>query len=157
MTDRRDAMTHEFVQFIPDELEEGVVYVSIRYRVVTHLCPCGCGERVVTPLHPMQWTLSYDGETVSLNHSIGGGGCNSHYFITRDKVRWALPLTDQQRIRAARRDLTAVQTGSDDWPDLDMESGSLSGAEREAEHGQPEPAGLPRIGIWARLKRFFTR
>jgi len=157
MTDRRDTMTHEFVQFIPDELEEGVVYVSLRYRVVTHLCPCGCGERVVTPLHPMQWTLSYDGETVSLNHSIGGGGCNSHYFITRDKVRWALPLTDQQRLRAAHRDLAAVRTESDEWPDLSVESGSLSGSEREAEHGHLEPAGSPRIGIRARLKRFFTR
>jgi hypothetical protein len=156
MTDRRDTMTHEFVQLIPGELEDGVVYVSIRYRVVTHLCPCGCGERVVTPLHPMQWTLSYDGETVSLNHSIGGGGCNSHYFITRDKVRWALPLTDKQRTRAARRDLTALRAGYDGGPDLDMESGPLSGAGREAEHGQPEPADLPRIGIWARLKRFFT-
>lgn len=157
MTDRRETMTHEFVQFIPDELEEGVVYVSVRYHVVTHLCPCGCGERVVTPLHPMQWTLSYDGETVSLNHSVGGGGCNSHYFITRDKVRWAMPLTDKQRIRAARRDLTALQTGSDGWPDLDVEPGALSGAEREADHGEPEPVVSPRVGVWARLKRFFTR
>jgi hypothetical protein len=157
MTDRRETMTHEFVQLIPDELEEGVVYVSVRYHVVMHLCPCGCSERVVTPLHPMQWTLSYDGETVSLNHSIGGGDCNSHYFITRDKVRWAMPLTDKQRIRAARRDLTALQTGSDRWPDLDVEPGSLSGAERETDHGAPEPVVSPRVGVWARLKRVFTR
>lgn len=156
MTDRRDTMTHEFVQFIPDELEDGVVYVSIRYRVVTHLCPCGCGERVVTPLQPMQWTLSYDGETVSLNHSIGGGVCNSHYFIARNRVRWASPLTDKQRIRAARRDLTALHTGSDDWPDLDEERGSLSGSQRETDDGQPQPAVSPKTGVWRRVKRVFT-
>ena len=39
---------HEFVQFIPEELQEGTVYVSIRFATVSHLCACGCKTKVVT-------------------------------------------------------------------------------------------------------------
>ena len=101
-------MEHEFVTFIPDELAEGVVYVSVQYNVATHLCCCGCGERVVTPLNPAQWSVTYDGETVSLDHSIAGGSCNSHYFIKRGKVCWAPTLTQRQLSLAAQRDQAAV-------------------------------------------------
>jgi hypothetical protein len=45
-------LKHEFVEFIPDELKEGTIYVSIRFATATHLCCCGCGSRVVTPLRP---------------------------------------------------------------------------------------------------------
>ncbi len=160
MTEQRETMTHEFVEFISDELDEGVVYVSIRYRVATHLCPCGCGERVVTPLHPAQWALSYDGETVSLKPSIGGGGCNSHYFITRGRVRWAVPLTDRQRGRAAQRDQAALGIGSDEWPgpDDDAESRRPEGPGGDAEDGHAEGIGAAtKRTLWGRLKSFFAR
>jgi hypothetical protein len=75
------SVTPQFVTYIPEELGEGVVYVSIDYRVAVHRCCCGCGERAVTPLNPAQWSVMYDGETVSLDPSIAGGRCNSHYFI----------------------------------------------------------------------------
>jgi hypothetical protein len=97
------------VTYIPEELDEGVVYVSIQYKVATHLCMCGCGDRVVTPLNPAQWSVTYDGETVSLNHSIAGGNCNSHYFIKRGRVTWAPRLTKRQLALAAQRDLAAAQ------------------------------------------------
>lgn len=66
---------------------------------------------MVTPLNPAQWAVTYDGENVSLNPSIGGGRCNSHYFLTRGRVRWAMPLTEHQRRRAAERDKAALQLG----------------------------------------------
>lgn len=89
-----DHFEPQFVEEIPAELQAGVLYISIKYAAAQHLCPCGCGSEVVTPLHPTRWRLSYDGETVSLDPSVGSGSlpCRSHYFI-RDgrvqRVRWS--------------------------------------------------------------------
>ena len=33
------AFRHEFVEFVPTELTEGTVYVSIRFATVSHLGP----------------------------------------------------------------------------------------------------------------------
>ena len=51
----------EFVDYVPKQLDDGVLYVSIRFGTVVHRCACGCGEEVVTPLGPSEWTLTYDG------------------------------------------------------------------------------------------------
>ena len=56
---------HEFVEFIPKEREEGVLYVSIPYATAVHNCFCGCGLKVVTPISPVGWQLTFDGETVT--------------------------------------------------------------------------------------------
>ena len=45
-------LRHEFVEFIPDELEHGIIYISIRFATASHLCCCGCGNKVVTPIRP---------------------------------------------------------------------------------------------------------
>lgn len=108
---RINRLRPEFVTYIPEDLADGVMYVSLEYRVAVHGCCCGCGERVVTPLNPAQWAVTYDGENVSLNPSIGGGRCNSHYLLSRGRVRWATPLTEYQRRRAAERDEAALQFG----------------------------------------------
>ena len=52
---RRTLVRHEFVDFIPDILEDGVVYISVTYATALHLCCCGCGSEVVTPLSPTGW------------------------------------------------------------------------------------------------------
>lgn len=84
-------LRHQFVEFIPEEIEDGVVYVSIHYATVTHKCCCGCGEEVSTPLSPTDWKLIYDGRTVTLDPSIGNWNfkCRSHYWIHRDRAVWA--------------------------------------------------------------------
>lgn len=84
-------LTHEFVEFIPDVLEEGRIYVSIEYSTVVHKCCCGCGKEVVTPLSPTDWKLIFNGKTISLDPSIGNWSfpCRSHYWIGNNKVRWA--------------------------------------------------------------------
>ena len=64
----------EFVQFIPETLDEGVLYVSLEHRTVAHRCCCGCGNEVVTPLDPTQWRLIYDGH-VSLGRPLAAGIC----------------------------------------------------------------------------------
>ena len=42
-------LTHEFVELLPDTLEEGKIYISIPYATATHRCCCGCGNEVVNP------------------------------------------------------------------------------------------------------------
>lgn len=84
-------LTHEFVEFIPDELKDRTIYVSITYATAIHKCCCGCGNKVVTPISPTDWKLIFDGETISLYPSIGNWSfdCKSHYWIKENKVRWA--------------------------------------------------------------------
>jgi len=102
---------HEFVEFIPKSLREKRIYISIEYRVVAHLCPCGCGEKIVTPLSPAQWTLLFDGETVSLYPSVGSWDlpCRSHYWIKNDRIRWAKTWSDDKIRRGRESDKNAVR------------------------------------------------
>ncbi len=88
---RLTAITHEFIEFIPETLEDGTLYVSIPYATAAHKCCCGCGRKVVTPLTPTDWELRFDGKTVSLDPSIGNWAlpCQSHYWIRRNRVIWA--------------------------------------------------------------------
>ncbi len=96
-------LTHEFVEFIPDDLKERTIYVSIRFATATHKCFCGCGKEVVTPLSPTDWKLIFDGKTISLDPSIGNWNfaCRSHYWIRRNTVEWA-PQWSQEQINAGR-------------------------------------------------------
>lgn len=86
-----DSIQHEFVRYIPAEIEEGVLYISKRYSVAVHKCCCGCQADTVTPLNPTDWQLTLDGEKVSLHPSIEKwqSPCQSHYWICRNQVVWA--------------------------------------------------------------------
>ena len=92
----RASIRHEFVDLIPDTIEDGVLYVSVMYATALHLCCCGCRLEVVTPLSPTDWSLTFDGDTVSLRPSIGNYSfpCRSHYFIERNRIRWASRPSD---------------------------------------------------------------
>lgn len=97
-------LTPEFVEFIPKELEEGVLYISIRFRTAVHKCACGCGNKTVTRFSPIDWKLIYNGKTVSLSPSIGNWGfpCQSHYWIWENKIEWEDRWSDE-RIKAKRQ------------------------------------------------------
>jgi len=97
------ALTHEFVEFIPDSIVKGTLYVSMEYATVVHKCCCGCGKEVVTPLSPTDWNLTFDGKAISLHPSIGNWSfpCRSHYWIRNNTVQWAEQWS-QERIAAAR-------------------------------------------------------
>ncbi len=88
---RARSLDHRFVSEFPATLETGVLYISVEFGTVSHLCCCGCGHEVVTPLHPTDWKMIYDGASVSLEPSIGNWGlkCRSHYIIRCGKVVWA--------------------------------------------------------------------
>lgn len=80
-----------FVEGFPPTMDPGVLYISIGYRTCGHLCCCGCGQEVITPLSPAQWSITYDGETISVTPSIGNWAlpCQSHYWICNGKVSWS--------------------------------------------------------------------
>ncbi len=91
-------MIHEFVEYIPDNLEENVIYISLKYGTVLHKCCCGCGNEVITPLTTTDWKLIFDGETISLYPSIGNWNftCQSHYWIKNNQVLWAQKWTEDE-------------------------------------------------------------
>ncbi len=102
-------LQHKFCKYVPGKLNPGTVYISIEFGTAVHLCVCGCGERVVTPLSPSDWKLIYDGETISLNPSIGNWGfdCQSHYWIRNNKVIFSNKWTKSEI--GANRELDRVQ------------------------------------------------
>ena len=87
-------LRHEFVAYIPEDVKERILYISIPFGTMIHKCVCGCGEEVVTPLGPTEWEFTYDGETISLHPSVGNWSfpCRSHYWINKSHVRWANSL-----------------------------------------------------------------
>ena len=97
---------HEFVEFIPREMEENTLYVAMGFATASHRCFCGCGSEVVTPLSPVGWQLFFDGEAVSLTPSIGSWSlpCQSHYWIRRGEIDWASPMSPEEIDRVKRRD-----------------------------------------------------
>jgi hypothetical protein len=102
---RRASVKHQFVESVPQTIDDGVLYVSIKYATAVHKCCCGCGIEVVTPLTPTDWELTFDGESVSLGPSIGNWSfpCQSHYWIIRNRVKWARRWT-RREIEAGRSD-----------------------------------------------------
>lgn len=134
----------EFVDHIPDTLQERTLYVSIPFATAVHRCACGCGEEVVTPLTPADWKLIFDGDTVSLDPSIGSWSlpCQSHYWIRRNRLLWAAHW-DGDRIEAARRA---------DRIDKEHYYGSINEESPELPVGrQPRPGWLRRF--MSRLRR----
>jgi hypothetical protein len=83
---------------MPRELSPGILYVSEEYAVAGHLCACGCGHKVITPLAPTEWSFSERDGRPTLRPSIGNWQlpCRSHYLITEGVVRWAGQWSDTQ-------------------------------------------------------------
>jgi hypothetical protein len=136
--------THRFVEFMPDRLEDGILYVSLQYSIVSHRCPCGCGEEVVVKLSPTDWKLTFDGESVSLHPSLGNWGlkCRSHYWIQNNQVGWA-----------------------SQWSEAKIRSGRIQDAQFKRRHAQqsdpntqPAESGeVAKKSFWSRVRRPFQK
>lgn len=146
---KTERFRNEFVQFVPDVLEEGVLYVSMRYRTVSHLCPCGCRQEVPLSISPTAWKLTYNGE-ITLNPSVGNWkfSCRSHYFIRGGEVCWAGEMSEAE-IKSGRA-FVAFQKEKfyGDNPLVDPASDAPS------KPAAPKPAGEGH-GLLDWLKRFF--
>lgn len=118
------AVRHTFVTAIPERLEQGVIYVSIPYATVAHLCACGCGQEVNLPLGPTDWALIYDGETISLYPSVGNWSlpCQSHYCIRNDQVVWAKAWSQKRIERGRQADQQRKEQFFKGWSKRDQQS-----------------------------------
>ena len=133
-------LTPRFVESIPEELEVGVLYVSMTFATAMHLCACGCGREVVTPLSPTDWQLWFDGEHLTLDPSVGNWSfpCRSHYWIRENGIRWAPSMSEM-----AVRDLRALDRArknslidkADVLPDTLPEPSTVS-SDRKPKDGQ---------------------
>lgn len=118
------------VEFMPKELEPGVLYVSDKYRTAAHLCACGCGEKIRTPLGPTEWSVSEGRDGPSLWPSVGSWQreCRSHYVIRDGAVHWA-----------------------DQWTDVQVRAGQ----QREHRDREAYYAVNRRTGLWGWIKKLF--
>lgn len=94
---RQQTYSFRFVEFMPKVPDESVLYVSMTYATASHRCFCGCGMKVVTPLSPTDWRLTFDGDSLSLHPSIGNWSypCRSHYILRGNRVVWAGSISSE--------------------------------------------------------------
>ncbi|MBF0480042.1 MAG: hypothetical protein HQK81_00565 [Desulfovibrionaceae bacterium] len=137
----------QFVQFMPKELRSDTLYVSMEYATVVHLCACGCGSKVVTPLSSVGgWKLTYDGENLTLYPSIGNWSfpCRSHYFVRNSRVVWAGDMSQAEILAGREQDRKAMNTNYNRAPVTPEQPG-------KNEKIPPDMAGRSRSGILERL------
>jgi hypothetical protein len=144
---RLTSFRNEFVEYLPEELSEGTLYISLSHRTVAHLCACGCRQEVVTPLAPSEWVLFFDGVSVSLHPSIGNWNfsCRSHYFIRNSKVSWAGDMNKNEIERV--RKLSQAERGSF----AETKAGQTGNST-----GSSQNMSWPN-SLWERIRKLFTR
>lgn len=111
---RETTLNTVFTRSIPAAPEAETLYVSMDYQTAVHLCACGCGTKVVTPIGPNDWVLTFDG-TVTLRPSIGNGQqeCRSHYYIRHDRVDWMPKISAAATNAALARDQAAHRAATE--------------------------------------------
>jgi hypothetical protein len=144
----RNRIRHEFIELVPGILEPDTLYISIKYKGMVHLCFCGCGRKVVTPLSPTGWELTFDGREVSVYPSIGNWNfpCRSHYWITKSHIEWANQWTDKQIAWGYARDREAKR-------EFYRHNRVLESDTRESAGQIPN---APKRGFWSRLKSWVS-
>jgi len=101
-------MTQRFelqkVQYMPTKFDPGVLYVAEKFKAATHLCACGCGTIVRTPLD--RWSLTEARDGPSLYPSIGNWQepCQSHYWINGGEVKWADKWSTEEILEGRKRE-----------------------------------------------------
>lgn len=96
-------LQHRFVNFIPEQIEAGILYISLEYSTVIHKCICGCGIEAVTPISPTSWQMKFDGKSISIYPSIENFPCKTHYWITNSMVVMVQKLEASQVKRSRKR------------------------------------------------------
>jgi hypothetical protein len=87
----------EYIEMLPPILENGKLYISKKYGTAIHLCCCGCGTKIVTPLKPTDWSITERNGRVTLRPSVGNWNhpCRSHYIIRDNRVIEAGTMSDR--------------------------------------------------------------
>lgn len=86
------------VEYMPRQLEPGILYVSEKFGSVAHLCACGCGAKIRTPLGATEWKFKETASGPSLWPSVGNWQqtCQSHYVIDGGDIIWCGTWTPEQ-------------------------------------------------------------
>ena len=126
------------VHYIPKELKPGVLYVSEEFCTAAHLCACGCGSKVRTPLGPTEWYLKESNSGPTLRPSVGNWQlpCQSHYWISQGRIKW-----------------------SKKWPPDEIAKGRRKEHERRCvyyETLENQRGGILRR-FWRRIRKLFSR
>ena len=153
---RHQTLEHRFVRNVPRELDPGVLYISVEYATAVHSCCCGCGDRVVTPFTPTDWRMTFDGESVSLEPSVGNWNqkCRSHYVIRRNRVLeagpWSIAQVEAERRRDKKAKAAYFGKTADAQPSVvtQVDDRAPSTAVQETVH--------PSQSLWARVKSWLT-
>lgn len=132
----------EFVDAIPQKIEQGKIYISMEFATAVHSCACGCGLEVVTPFSPTDWKLMFDGVSVSLSPSIGNWSfpCRSHYWLRNNEVEWV-----------------------GDWSQEQVDAGRVRdrmNKQRQFAHNEkqrPPATSDGKKGFWARIRSWFSQ
>lgn len=127
----------KLLNHLPIQLEANVLYVSEEFEIAGHLCPCGCGSKIITPLGINEWSLSVIGKKPTLKPSIGNWQlpCQSHYWIRRGEILW-----------------------SNKWTDEEIEAGRLAEAQqREDYYDEMERTVKSQISRWESIKKWFSK
>lgn len=137
---------HEFVEFVPSDLDDNVLYISMEHATAVHKCCCGCGNEVVTPITPTDWKLMYNGDTVSLDPSIGNWSfdCQSHYWIRGGKVVWAERWSSDQISMGRSHDRYRTRQYHDGEKRKSVAPAAKIEGREEENHS-----------IWKRIRRWF--
>jgi hypothetical protein len=146
MSRRLHTTGYQFVEFVPETLASGILYISVEYKTMAHLCFCGCGMKVVTPLSPTGWALTFDGRGVSIAPSVGNWNlkCRSHYVISGNRIEWAGSWTTEQIAAGFARDQAA--------------KARYYGQSEAVSPAANVPAQeRPRRGRWSKVLDFFFR
>lgn len=126
--------TLERVRTMPTQLKPGVLYVSEEFETAAHLCACGCGSKIRTPLGPTEWAFADDPHGPSLRPSVGNWQkpCQSHYWIDDGGVEWSAKWTPQQIVAGRQRE-----------------------EQRRRRHYQSLPKRGRLSGLWSWIKSLF--
>lgn len=81
------------VEELPATLIPGQLYYLAWRGIAAHLCPSGCGVKVVTPIGSHGWSLDIGQRGPSLWPSVlvDGSDCHAHYFVTSGAIIPAEP------------------------------------------------------------------
>lgn len=92
------------VHYMPKGLEPGILYVSEEFGIAGHMCPCGCSNKIITPLSPTDWSLTIKKGRPTLYPSIGNWQlpCRSHYWVKDGSIEWSYSWSEEQ-IMAGRQ------------------------------------------------------
>ena len=128
----------ERVQYMPKQLQPGVLYVAEQFGAAAHLCACGCGSKIRTPLGPTDWKLHDTAAGPSLWPSIGSWQlpCRSHYWIRRGEIEW-----------------------SGDWSEEEIADGRRMEERRNRAYYEAQTRSTKGFlkKLWRGIKRFFNQ